>query len=240
LKIKTPKCAVRHKQISATLLILLLLFSSCSFAQETTYDSALWGGGLVLFERENSFDYSVEYQLRLDDNMSSFSNQFVEFLGYKKVNENLLFNGGMRLTQRTEHAESRLYFGGFLDLTKTDLGINVHPNRFRATLQFGYQHDFHTLGDDGFMGSNSIRAVLVASKPATKNITPFLLAGVLTTWNDANSFGVDKIRLGGGLAFHTSENARLRVQYIWEKARFLTPQKHTNILWLRYEMVLKK
>ena len=220
------------------LLTILLGTSTSVWAQETTYDSALWMGALALWENENSLDYSVEYQLRLDEHMSSFSNDFVEFMGYKKVNENVLFNSGYRFTRRDDHNESRLYIGGFLDLTKTSRGIDIRPGQFRATLQIGYQHDFNAKFDDRLMGSNSIRWILVASKPAGKKLTPFLLAGVLTTWNDAYSFGVDKIRLGGGLAIHTTPQSRLRIQYIWEDSRFRTPEKSTNILWLRYEMVL--
>ena len=71
---------------------LLMIVSSSVFAQDTIYDNALWMGGLVLFENEDRFDFSVEYQLRLDDDMSSFSNHFVEFMGYNKVNENLVLN----------------------------------------------------------------------------------------------------------------------------------------------------
>lgn len=234
LKISTCCYAYSRRIIAG----LLLLVSASVFAQETVTDSALWSGGLVLWEYEDSLDYSVEYQLRLDDHMSSFSNHFVEFLGYKRVNENLLFNGGFRFTEREDHAEGRLYIGGFLDLTGTEMGIRARPDQFRATLQIGYQHDFNTLVDDVFMGSNSIRWILTAAKPVSKKITPFLFGGVLTTWNDANSFGVDKIRLGGGFVFHISEQGRLRTQYIWEEARFLTPKKRTNILWLRYEMIL--
>lgn len=232
--------SVRQMRGLATLLVALLLVSSGIFAEETINDSALWSGGLVLFENEDSIDYSVEYQLRLDDHMSSFSNHFVEFMGYQKVNENLILNGGYRFTRRTEHVESRLYFGGFLDLTRTARGIATKPDQFRVTLQVGYQHDFTTKIDDRIMGSNSIRWVFVASKPATKKITPFLLAGVLTAWNVAYSFGIDKIRLGGGIAYHATEHSRLRMQYIWEEARFMTPQKRTNILWLRYERILGK
>jgi hypothetical protein len=231
---------VKQKLVCGFLLITLLTVSPVAVAQETTYDSALWMGALALWENESSLDYSVEYQLRLDDHMSSYSNDFVEFMGYKKFNENVLFNGGYRFTRRTDHNESRLYFGGFLDLTKTSRGIDINPGQFRATLQIGYQHDFNAAFDDKLMGSNSIRWILVTSKPATKKITPFLIAGVLTTWNDAYSFGVDKIRLGGGLAIHATPRSRIRCQYIWEQSRFMTPEKRTNILWLRYEMILGK
>jgi hypothetical protein len=88
------------------------------------------------------------------------------------------------------------------------------------------------------MQSNSIRWILVGSKPATEKVTPFLLAGVLTTWNEAYNFGVDKVRLGGGVAYKLSKHSRLRCQYIFEDFRFVTPRKHTNILWLRYETTL--
>jgi len=234
------KLGLKHRRVSGVLLITLLYVSPVVFAQETTYDSALWMGALALWENENSLDYSVEYQLRLADHMSSYSNDFVEFMGYKKLNENVLFNGGYRFTRRTDHNESRLYFGGFLDLTKTARGIEINPDQFRATLQIGYQHDFNAEFDNAMMGSNSIRWILVASKPASKKITPFLLAGVLTTWNDAYNFGIDKIRLGGGLAIHVTPRSRVRCQYIWEQSRFMTPEKRTNILWVRYEMILGK
>lgn len=85
---------IRIERGFGVLLGVLLLLSFDTFAEETINDSALWGGGLVLFENEARPDYSVEYQLRLDDHMQSFSNHFVEFMGYKKVGENLLLNGG--------------------------------------------------------------------------------------------------------------------------------------------------
>ena len=44
--------------------------------------------------------------------------------------------------------------------------------------------------------------------------------------------------MGGGIAYHATEHSRLRMQYIWEEARFRTPQQRTNIIWLRYEMVM--
>jgi len=231
---------IKQEHIFGVLLITFLLVFTCVSAQATVYDSALWAGATVLFDNEDKLDYSLEYQLRMDDHMSSYSNDFVEFMGYKKYDENLLLNAGYRFTRRTDHNESRLYVGGFLDLTKTAEGIAISPSQFKLILQFGYQHDFNTEIDGISMGSNSIRTVLIASKPATKRITPFVIAGVLTTWNDANSFGLDKIRLGGGAVFQVSPRSRIRCQYMLEESRFVTPKERTNILWLRYEAILGK
>ena len=120
---------------------VFLLVVYCGLAEGTTYDSALWSGGLVLFENEDSIDYSVEYQLRLDDHMSSFSNHFVEFMGYQKVNENLILNGGYRFTRRTEHVESRLYFRGLKARYEKDYAISARRcfDNLERGIQFRYR-----------------------------------------------------------------------------------------------------
>lgn len=217
-----------------------ILLLSNSLAAETETDSALWAGGLFLTERDKGLDYSVEYQLRLDDQMSSFSSHFLELLGYRKTTRSLLLYGGYRYTRRSDHNENRLVFGGFWDLTRLNKPVWQNPDRFKAILQIAYQHDFNVKFDDLLQDSNSIRWILVGSRPVTPTITPFFIAGILTTWNESYSFGVDKVRLGGGLSWKMTDRSRLRAQYIWEKFLFRTPKKQTNIIWLRYEMALGK
>ena len=56
-------------------LVTILMIQGSNLSAETEKDSALWTGGLVLIEREKGLDYSAEYQLRLDENMSTYSNQ---------------------------------------------------------------------------------------------------------------------------------------------------------------------
>ena len=179
---------------------ILLLFCG-ALSAETTTDSALWMGGLVLFDNDKGLDYSMEYQIRLDDHMSSLNNHFVEVMGYHKTTPALLFNGGYRFTKRPDRVENRFYFGGFWNITKSLKPEEEDPLSFRVVLQIGYQHDFNVKFDDQLMDSNSIRWIIVASKPASEKLTPFLLAGLLTTWNDAYNFGVDKVRVGGGLTY---------------------------------------
>jgi hypothetical protein len=221
------------------LLLVILMTNPGKAIAQTEYDNALWSGALVLAERDKGLNYSVEYQLRLKENASSFSNQFLEFMGYKKASAALLLNGGYRFTNREDRNESRLYLGGFWDITKS-VGTQEGVARpFRAVFQVGYQHDFNTEFDDQRMGSNSIRWILVVAKPATETITPYLLGGILTTWNDAYDFGIDKTRVGGGVAWKFSARGRLRLQYIYERALYVSPKKHTNILWLRLEMALQ-
>lgn len=226
-----------HRTFLYCLGCVLALFSN-TLTAETETDSALWAGGLFLVDTGKSLDYSVEYQLRLDDHMSSLSSHFLELLGYRKTTRSLLLYGGYRYTRRPDHNENRLVFGGFWDLTQTNKPVWEDPNRFKAVLQIAYQRDFNTKFDDLLQDSNSIRWVLVGSKPATETITPFFIAGVLTTWNESYSFGIDKVRLGGGISWRMSQRSRLRCQYIWEQFLFRTPKKQTNIIWLRYEMKL--
>jgi len=85
------------------LLVMILMIQGSNLSAETEKDNALWTGGLVLIEREKGLDYSAEYQLRLDENMSSFNNQFLEIMAYSKTTRALLLNGGYRFTNREDH-----------------------------------------------------------------------------------------------------------------------------------------
>jgi len=231
---------VGKKPFFPVVIACLALVTSSSVTAQTKTDSALWAGGLFLFERETGLDYSVEYQLRLNEHMSSFSSHFLEFQGYHKTTPSLLLYGAYRYTRRPDHDENRIVFGGFWDLTKTNQPLWEYSDRFKAVLQIGYQRDFDVEFDDELIQSNSIRWVLVGSKPATEIVTPFFIVGVLTTWNESYSFGVDKVRLGGGISWKLTERSRMRAQYIFERAYFMTPEKKTNIIWLRYEVNLGK
>jgi hypothetical protein len=234
------KSVANTRSVFHVVFVFFVLIQSSPLSAETTTDSALWGGGLFLFEREKGLDYSVEYQVRLNEHMSSFSSHFLEFQGYKKTSRSVLVYGAYRYTRRPDHDENRLVLGGFWDLTQSGKPVWQDPDRFKAVLQVGYQHDFDVNFDEQLINSNSIRWILVGSRPATETLTPFFIAGVLTTWNSAYNFGVDKIRLGGGVSWKLTRRSRLRCQYIFESAFFMTPKKHSNIIWLRYEMNLGK
>ncbi len=229
----TPMRYKRYCRVA--MLGILCVILHANVLAETITDSALWTGGLFLWEREANLHYSAEYQVRLDENMTALSSHFLELMTYKKVSEALLVNAGYRYTLRPEHDEHRLYVGGFWDMTRNAHSGVDDTGRLRVVLQLGYQHDFNTKFDDRLMDSNSIRWILVASRQATENIRPFLLAGVLATWNDAYSFGADRIRLGGGMAVTISNRSRLRAQYMFERSFFRSPLKNSNIFWLRYE-----
>jgi len=202
---------------------------------ETLTDTALWAGGIALFEDQKRLDFSVEYQARFDENVSSLNNQFLELQAYRKTTPSLLVNGGYRFTHRQDYDDHRLYIGGFWDMTRSAQKDRYDPDKLRVILQFGYQHDFNASFDDMLISSNSVRFVFFASRRLSEKVRPMLLAGVLTTWNGAYSYGVDKIRLGGGFVTQLTDQSRFRAQYIWEKAYFRSPNKQTNIFWLRYE-----
>lgn len=214
-----------------------MLLANAATAESTT-DSALWSGGLFIAEKDKSLDYSVEYQVRIDDHMSSLNSHFLELMKYRILTDSILINGGYRFTVRPDNTEHRLYVGGFWDIAGNTSGPGQNPDQYNVVLQVGYQHDFNAEIDDQLIGSNSIRWIILASRPVGRKVAPFFLAGVLATWNDAYSFGIDKIRLGGGLVIPMTDRVRLRSQYIWEEARFNSPKKHTNIFWLRLEMNL--
>jgi hypothetical protein len=232
--------AIGRRCTSLACVVALMLCAVPCGAADTETDVALWSGGLFRFARKDALDFSMEYQLRLDNDLSSLNSHFVEFMGYGKAFDSLELNGGYRFTVRPDHHEHRLYFGGFWNITKNWRSLPKDPmKRFKAVLQVGYQHDFHTKFDGEFMDSNSIRYVLIVAKPVSERVTPYLLGGVLTTWNEAYDFGIDKIRLGPGVVLRVNKKSRFRLAYIFEVSRFSDPKKHTNIFWIRYEMLFR-
>ena len=99
-------------------LLLFLVLQPFALCAETEDDIALWAGGMFLWERERGVDYSLEYQARFDENVSSLNNHFFETMAYHKWSDAVLINGGYRYTMRPDRDEHRLYLGGFWDMTR--------------------------------------------------------------------------------------------------------------------------
>jgi len=76
--------AIGRQCTSLACVVALMLCAVPCGASDTETDVALWSGGLFRFARKDALDYSMEYQLRLDDDLSSLNSHFVEFMGYGK------------------------------------------------------------------------------------------------------------------------------------------------------------
>ncbi len=232
------KTVTRTFKLTALIFIVVQATLQLAIAESDT-KNAIWNSAFIHLPGSYGLDYSVEYQLRHDIDRNSLSSQFGEFSVYRKLHEYFRFYGGYRFTSRPDHEEQRVVVGGFWDITPyrksvTETGLDP----FRLILQVAYQHDFNIEFDDVLMGSDSVRCVLVAEKSLTKKIQPFLMTGVLTTWNDAYDFGIDKLRIGGGVVYKLFKNNQLRIQYILEKNLFMDSPSFTNIVWVRYEIAL--
>jgi len=91
--------------------------------------------------------------------------------------------------------------------------------------------------EDCLIESNSTRFITQLSAPGINYVTPFVLAGLLTTWNEVHDFSIDRTRIGGGVLFRAGEQARFRIQYIFERSFLLDPKDNSHILWMRWEMI---
>jgi len=232
------KIATRIFKLTTLIFIVAQVTLQLAIAESGT-ENAIWNSAFIHLPGSHGLDYSVEYQLRHDIDENSLSSQFGEFSVYRKLHKYFRFYSGYRFTSRPDHEDQRVVFGGFLDITpnrKSATEVDLDP--FRLLLQVAYQHDFNVEFDDELMDSDSVRYVLVAEKSLTKKIKPFLMTGVLTTWNNAYDFGIDKLRIGGGVVYKLFKNNQVRIQYILEKNLFKDDPSLTNIVWIRYEIAI--
>ena len=208
-------------------------------AEDIPSDWELWSGGLIRLNRDKPLDLSLEYQIRLDDDLRALKSHFFEVHGFKRVSRSVELSGAYRLTLRPDHTEHRLMLGGFIRQTFGEGRPSVDRSEFFVVHQMAYQRDFNVKFGDRLIDSNSVRWVISAVKPVSKRIAPLLIGGALATWNEAQDFDLDKLRLGIGVRINRTDNDRFRVQYMLEESRLTDPVTRSNIIWVRYEVLLR-
>jgi hypothetical protein len=207
-------------------------------AEDIPSDWELWSGGLFRLNRLEPLDLSIEYQVRLDDNMRALKSHFFELQGYHRIKRWLEFSGAYRLTIRLDHTEYRLMAGAWMRQTLGEGRPSVRgESGFDLVHQVAYQRDFNVRFTDDLIDSNSVRWVMTLTKPLSARVAPLFILGALGTWNEEYDFGLDKLRLGFGVRINHTAKTRFRMMYIFEESRVTDPRERSNIIWIRYEIL---
>ena len=214
--------------------------TSPAVAEDTPSDWELWSGGLFRLHRTEPLDLSLEYQVRLDDNLQALKSHFLEVQGYNRIKRWLELSAAYRLTGRPDHTEHRLMVGAWMRQTLGEGRPSVdRESGFDLVHQVAYQRDFNVRFTDELIDSNSVRWVITTTKPLGERIAPFLIVGALGTWNEEVDFDLDKLRLGVGMRINHTPKSRFRIAYILEESRLTEPRERSNIIWVRYELLAR-
>lgn len=206
-------------------------------SQSTSADSQLWSAAFYRLQRADALDFSLEYQVRLNEDLRALKSHFLELQTFASPHRAVELFGTYRLTLRPDHTEHRLMFGLFWrsEFGEGHSSVEGEPS-FRIIHQIACERDFNVKFTDDLIDSNSLRWVTTASKPVNGRLTPFVLAGVLPTWNEEYDFDIDKLRLGAGVRIKSGETDRFTLMYLFEENRSRTPVTQSNIFYVRYEM----
>jgi len=204
---------------------------------QNSADWQVWSGIKYRYNWIKGPDVSAEYQVRINENFTNLKSHFFEFLTHIQPSNKVELVGGYRFTIRPDHVEHRL---AALEWWKINL-IHGSSSKARPKLiliqHSGYQYDFNVNFNDKLINSNSIRNLLFLVMPTSENIDPLIAAGILTTWNEEFSFGIDKIRFIVGAEITNSNTSSIFVQYMYEENHAVDPIGKSHIIWLRYRLV---
>lgn len=206
-------------------------------AQNT--DWQIWSGMFVrTVKPDHRFNFSGEYQIRLNDNFKNLKSHFIDLNTYYKFISQFEVNAGYRFTIRPDRNENRLMAGL---LWRQSLGKEPFAKGYDKKIiiihQLQYQHDFNIKFNDILTNSNSIRYMFWILKPINKTLAPFAAAAVLYTWNNEYT-GLEKIRFVAGIRISRSNADRIKIHYVYEKKNSVDSAQYANIIWLRYEILI--
>ncbi len=201
-------------------------------------DWQLWSGLFFKSARPHErWDFSGEYQVRLNNDVRDLKSHFFETFAYYKATSRLELNAGYRYTIRPDRTENRLSGGFFVRHALGLKGSGSDDPRARVTHQILYQRDYDAEFNDVLISSNSVRYVFLVLKPVSKTVAPFAVAAGQYTWN-AEYTGLEKLRFAAGLRIDRGKKDRIKIHYVFEKRNFdAAPAQFASIIWLRYEVI---
>ncbi len=215
--------------------LLLVGTSVRCVAQEADWE--LWSGVFVRDIRPDSpFDFSVEYQMRLRDDMSALKVHFAEVNALYKAGHGLTVNSGYRFSLRPDRHEQRLFAGLFYRHGFLEEGREPKNRRYLLTHQLMYQRDFNAQYNGALLDSNTVRYAMYFEKRVSYHWVPMVIAGGMYTWNSEFT-GLDKVRFAGGVRYIRNNGDRFQVLYVHETGLAVEPKLQANIVWLRYEVI---
>jgi hypothetical protein len=227
--------AMEAHRISLPAVLLLFVVVSPTAAGEA--DWQLWSGVFARDIRpESAFDYSVEYQVRLKEDMSALKVHYFELYALYKAGHGVTAYSGYRFSIRPARHEQRLFAGLFYRHALRKEGKEPENRRLVLTHQFMAQRDFNAKYNNVLLDSSTVRYAMYFERRVSHHWVPTLIVGGIYTWNSEFT-GVDLLRAAAGVRYIRNNGDRIQMLFVREKSMAMEPHRHANIIWLRYEVM---
>ncbi len=184
--------------------ILFFLVSATVFAQndsipDPNWDNQIYIGNKVSFGK-GKWNFSGEWQVRLENNMQQLDNWFIEGVASYLVWKNMEIVPDFRFTVKTDRLEYRPGFGVLYKATKKD--------KFQWVNQVKWQLDIDTRG----RFRNGVRGAMFFNYVFSEMVMGLAAAGAFYRWqSDFNGFQF--VRVGPGVALIFDKRHALNLYY---------------------------
>ncbi len=186
------------------LLAYLLLLSITTYSQEEEYSKNDWDNKLYLSNKiswgTERWIYSGEIQIRLEDNMQSLDNWYVEGVASYLLSKKIEFVPDLRLIVKPNETIIRPGFGIFYKL---------YSKKVQYVNQVKWQIDIDN--PDGNT-DNALRYVLYINYKLNEKLVGNFLAGALYRWTDDFS-DFELIRTGPGITYIINDRHSFSFNY---------------------------
>jgi hypothetical protein len=195
-----------NREIKKATLLLILLFVFIDlpvFSQtekpDPNWDNQMYMGNKVALAKGN-WRYSGELQVRLEDNMQSLDNWFIEGVATYLLSERIEIVPDFRISIKPDEVEYRPGFG---------IVYKINKQKFQYVNQLKWQIDIDTKNNF----DNGLRYAIFMNRKISDKIISNFVFGVFYRWRD-NFNGFEFVRFGPGLGYVIDTQHTINFNYL--------------------------
>lgn len=228
--------------IKNKLILVVLLISAITYAQDDTSDLASWNTIGIEYKLNKKWSFGLEEQLRLKNNISEIDEYFTELISSYKISKDFKLGFGLRYIRQND----------------TEGNIQGYENHFRFHLDATYKHKIdritlsyrlryqnkNELGisyDEGDYANQNLR-LKTAIKYNIDNwpLDPKFSAEIFNRFQeDGEKNGFTKYRLTLGTDYKIKNFGKLGLFYRYQKEINIDIPETLNIIGLKYTYTFK-
>ena len=199
----------KAKKTRLFLVFILLFIGLQGFSQtekpDPNWDNQMYIGNKVAMANGN-WRYSGELQVRLENNMQSLDNWFIEGVATYLLSEKIEIVPDFRISIKPDEVEYRPGFG---------IVYKINKQKFQYVNQFKWQIDIDTKNNF----DNGLRYAIFMNRKITDKIISNFVFGAFYRWRNDFS-GFEFVRFGPGLGYVIDAQHTINFNYLISAKNF--------------------
>lgn len=227
-----------NKKIAFIILVLTTLWTYNTYAQtEDTKDLESWNSISLKYKLNKKWDFDLETQLRLKEDISEISEYFGEFNTTYSISKSFKLGAGFRYIRENDNVGN----------------VQGYENHFRYHLDALYKHkisDFsikyrlryqnkNELGVDDYENQHIRFKTAVEYNFKNWKLDPEISGEIYNHLEKGAENGFDKYRLTFGTEYKLKKMGAIGIFYRIEKELNVSIPETTNIIGLKYSFTIK-